>query len=157
MVPKDAFFTVDKTGDGKADCLGFYIVNVISPLAIPADVPSDPAELAKLAGVDDLNSLITVTLDDVDLGFDFNKLELRYEDKSVRFTNLADAAGVTVPVGGKIVVIYDYPESEYPEGMEIVGEHELKIKYSVAGNEGEITAKRELTADKACLPYPPSI
>ena len=38
-----------------------------------------------------------------------------------------------------------------------VGEHELKIKYSVAGNEGEIGAKRELTEDRKCIAYPPEI
>ncbi|MHA1372579.1 MAG: hypothetical protein ACTSRA_23020, partial [Promethearchaeota archaeon] len=97
MVPKNSFFTVDKTGDGKVDAIGFYIVNVISPLSIPADVPSTPGELAKLTGVDDLNSLISVILDGVDLGFDFEKLELTYQDKSVKLANLSDAAGLTIP------------------------------------------------------------
>ena len=89
--------------------------------------------------------------------FDFSKLELRYEDKSVRMTNLADAAGVTIPVGGKLIMIYDYPETEYPEGMEIIGEHEVSIKYSVAGQEGEITAKRALLEERHCLKYPPEV
>ncbi|MHA1700096.1 MAG: hypothetical protein ACTSWN_14740 [Promethearchaeota archaeon] len=151
MVPKNSFFNVDKTGDGKPDAFGFYIINVISPLSIPAEVPSDPDELAKLAGVDDLNSLLNVTVDGEDIGFDFKKLELRHEDKSVRLDKLADAAGVTVPVGGKIVVIYDYP------GGLPVGEHEITIKYGVAGSEGEISVKRELTEDRSCISYPPDI
>ncbi|MBN2151448.1 MAG: hypothetical protein JW839_08385 [Candidatus Lokiarchaeota archaeon] len=157
LIPANAFFTVDKNGDGKADAIGFYIVNVISPLALPADIPKDPKELAKLAGVDDLSSLITVTLDGVDLKFDFNKLELRYEGKGVRMANLADAAGITIPVGGKVVVIYDYPESEYPPGMNIVGEHELVVKYNIAGQSGEIGAKREVTSDRVKLKYPPDV
>ncbi|MHA1794308.1 MAG: hypothetical protein ACTSVI_16845 [Promethearchaeota archaeon] len=150
MVPKDSFFNVDKSGDGKADAFGFYIVNVISPLAVPADVPTDPAELAKLAGVDDLNSLLTVIVDGEDIGFDFKNLELRYEDKSVTLDNLADAAGVTVPVGGKLVVIYSGKTLE-------PGEHEITIKYGVAGSEGEISVKRTLSDDRSCLSYPPSV
>ncbi len=98
MVPKNSFFTVDKNGDGKGDAIGFYIINVLSPLTIPSEIPSDPKELAKLAGVDDLNKLITVTLNGVDIGFDFKKLELRHEDKSARLDNLAAAAGITIPV-----------------------------------------------------------
>ncbi len=157
MVPANSFFTVDKNGDGKAESIGFYIVNVISPLSLPADIPKDPKELAKLAGVSDLNSLISVSLDGVDLKFDFNKLELRYEDKSVRIGNLADAAGITIPVGAKVVVIYDYPEKEYPPGMKIVGEHELTIKYNVAGQSGDLSAKREVTSDRVCVKYPPDV
>jgi len=42
-------------------------------------------------------------------------LELRYEDKGVKIGNLADAAGITIPVGGKVVFIYDYPEDDYPQ------------------------------------------
>ncbi|MHA1996834.1 MAG: hypothetical protein ACTSU9_01880, partial [Promethearchaeota archaeon] len=142
MVPKDAFMNVDKSGDGKADSFGFYIVNVISPIAIPADIPSDPAELAKLAGVDDINSLLTVTVDGESIDFDINNLELRYEDKAVTISTLGEAAGVTVPVGGKLVVIYS--------GKTLTeGEHEVSIKYGVAGSEGEITVKRELLPEKA--------
>lgn len=151
MVPADALFCVDKNGDGKADAIGFYIINVISPISIPADVPTDPKELAKLAGVDSLNSLIKVTIDGKDIGFDFAKLELRHEDKSVKISNLKDAAGVTVPVGGKLVVIYDWP------GGMPAGEHEISIKYGVAGSEGEIAVTRELQADRACLKYPPVV
>ncbi|MFX0101759.1 MAG: hypothetical protein ACFFCS_19500 [Candidatus Hodarchaeota archaeon] len=151
MVPKDAFMNIDKSGDGKPDAFGFYIVNVISPLAIPAEIPSSPEELAKLAGVDDLNSLLSILVDGEELDFDFNKLELRYEDKGVTFATLADAAGVTIPVGGKIVAIYDYP------GGLSVGEHEITIKYGVAGSEGEIGVKRELLEEKACVKYPPEV
>ena len=150
MVPKDSFMNIDTTGDGKADAFGFYIVNVISPLAIPAEVPSDPAELAKLAGVDDINSLLTVTVDGEDIGFEFKNLELRYEDKSVTIDTLADAAGVTVPVGGKLIAIY--------KGRTLSpGEHEVSIKYGVAGSEGEIAVKRELKEEKACVAYPPTV
>ena len=70
---------------------------------------------------------------------------------------MGDAAGITIPVGGKIVVIYDYPESEYPEGFEVAGEHELKIKYSVAGTEGELGAKRVLAEDRMRIKYPPEV
>jgi hypothetical protein len=157
MVPANAFFTVDKNGDGKAESIGFYIVNVLSPISLPADIPKDPKELAKLAGVSDLNSLITVMLDGVDLKFDFKKLELRYEGKSVKFGNLADAAGMTIPVGAKVVVIYDFPEKEYPPGIKMVGEHELTVKYNVAGQSGDLSVKREVTNDRARLKYPPDV
>nr|MDO8116842.1 hypothetical protein [Candidatus Sigynarchaeota archaeon] len=157
MVPKNSFFTVDKNGDGKGDAIGFYIVNVLSPLAIPSDIPSDPKELAKLAGVDDLNKLITVTLNGVDIGFDFKKLELRYENKSARLDNLAAAAGITIPVGGKVVIIYDLAEKDYPAGMKAIGEHEVIIKYNAGGQSGELSAKREITADRVCLKYPPDV
>nr|MDO8115935.1 hypothetical protein [Candidatus Sigynarchaeota archaeon] len=151
MVPADSFFNVDKNGDGKADAFGFYIINVISPLAIPAEIPSDPKELAKLAGVDDLSSLLSVSVDGKELPFDINKVELRYEDKGVKLSNLAAAAGITIPVGGKVVAIYDYP------GGLPVGEHEITIKYGVGGSGGEISVKRELMADRACLKYPPVV
>nr|MDO8108683.1 hypothetical protein [Candidatus Sigynarchaeota archaeon] len=157
MIPANAFFTVDKNGDGKAESIGFYIVNVISPISIPADIPKDPKELAKLAGVSDLNSLITVTLDGIDLKFDFKKLELLYEGKSVKMGNLADAAGVTLPVGGIVVVLYDYPEKDYPPGTKMIGEHELVVKYNVAGQSGDISAKREVTKERTLLKYPPDI
>jgi hypothetical protein len=151
MVPADSFFNVCKETPGTPDAFGFYIINVISPLAIPADVPSDPAELAKLAGVDDLSSLLKITMDGEEIPFDIEKLELRYEDKSVRLSNLADAAGVTVPVGGKIVAIYDYP------GGLSVGKHTLKVTYNVGGSTGEIEVERELTEDRACMDYPPVV
>ena len=157
MLPANSFFTIDKDGDGKAEAIGFYIVNVISPLSLPAEIPSTPEELVKLAGASDLNSLISVTLDGVDLGFDFNKLELRYEDKSVKIGNLADAAGITIPVGGKVVFIYDYPENDYPAGITMIGEHELTLKYNLAGQSGDISVKREVTEDRARLSYPPDV
>ncbi|MBD3188912.1 hypothetical protein GF325_18945 [Candidatus Bathyarchaeota archaeon] len=150
MVPKDSFFCVDKSGDGKADAFGFYIINVISPLSIPADIPSDPDALAKMANVDDINSLLSVSVDGEELDFDIKNLELRYEDKSVTIDNLSDAAGVTVPVGGKVVIIYSGKTLE-------PGEHEIVIKYGVAGSEGEIGVKRELAEDRACLSYPPEV
>lgn len=113
-------------------------MNVLSPLSLPADIPKDPKELAKLVGVADLDSIISVTLDGVDLKFDFNKLELRFEDKSVKLSNIADAAGLTIPVGRKIVLIYDYPEKDYPPNIKMIGEHELVVNYNVAGQSGEL-------------------
>lgn len=151
MVPEDSFFNTCKNTPGEPDAFGFYIVNVLSPLSIPADIPSDPQELAKLAGVDDISQLISVNLDGQDLDFDINKLELRYEDKSVMLTNLADAAGITIPVGGKLIIIY-----EYPGGLS-VGEHELTVKINIGGSPQEITAKRELKEERAALEYPPSV
>lgn len=157
MVPKNSFFTVDKTGDGKSDAIGLYIVNVISPFSIPPEIPPTPEELAKLAGVEDLNSIISLTIDGVDVGFDFKNLELRYEDKGITLETLGEAAGVTLPVGGKLTIIYDFPESQYPDGMTALGEHEVVIKYNVGGQEGELSAKREIPEERVAISYPPDI
>lgn len=150
MIPEDSFFNTCKNGS-EPDTFGFYIVNVISPLSVPAEIPSDPEELAKLAGVDDLSKLITVSVDGQELEFDINKLSLKYEDKIVTLANLADAAGVTIPVGGKLVLMY-----EYPGGLS-VGEHEVTVKINIGGGAQEITAKRELKEERAALPYPPEV
>nr|MDO8113444.1 hypothetical protein [Candidatus Sigynarchaeota archaeon] len=149
MIPEDSFFNVCKKVAGKPDAFGFYIVNVISPLTVPSEIPSDPKELAKLAGVDDLSKLITVTLDGKALAVDLNKVELRYENKSVTLKNLKDAAGVTIPVGGKLALIYDYP------GGLKEGEHELVVKVGIGGNVQEISAKRVLKKERVALKYPP--
>ncbi|HME54551.1 MAG TPA: hypothetical protein VKM55_20230 [Candidatus Lokiarchaeia archaeon] len=151
MIPEDSFFNTCKETPGEPDMFGFYIINVLSPLSIPAEIPSDPEELAKLAGVDDLSKLITVGVDGSDLDFDISKLELKYEDKIVTLANLADAAGVTIPVGGKLVIMYAYP------GGLSVGEHEITVKINIGGGAQEISAKRELKEDRAALPYPPEV
>nr|MDO8113445.1 hypothetical protein [Candidatus Sigynarchaeota archaeon] len=151
MIPEDSFFNVCKKTAGKPDAIGLYIVNVISPLTVPAEIPSDPKELAKLAGVDDLSKLISITIDGKAVPFDINKLELRFENKGVTLKNLKDAAGVTVPVGGKLALIYDYP------GGLKEGEHEIVIKAGIGGNVQEIAAKRVLKKERVALKYPPVI
>ncbi|NMC07982.1 MAG: hypothetical protein GYA24_22440, partial [Candidatus Lokiarchaeota archaeon] len=139
-----------KTGS-KPTHFGFYIVKVISPLSIPAEIPSDPKELAKLAGVDDLSKLINLSVDGKEMAFDINKLVLRYEDKEVTLKNLKDAAGVTIPVGGKLAIMY-----EMAGGLP-AGEHEIVVKAGIGGNVQEIAAKRTLKPERANLPYPPKI
>lgn len=150
MIPEDSFFNTCKTGSQPTH-FGFYIVNVISPLSIPAEIPSDPKELAKLAGVDDLSKLINLSVDGKEMAFDINKLVLRYEDKEVTLKNLKDAAGVTIPVGGKLAIMY-----EMAGGLP-AGEHEIVVKAGIGGNVQEIAAKRTLKPERANLPYPPKI
>ena len=151
MIPEDSFFNTTKGKAAKPTHFGFYIVNVISPLSIPAEIPSDPKELAKLAGVDDLSKLINLSVDGKELAFDIKKLTLRYEDKEVTLLNLKDAAGVTIPVGGKLIIMY-----EMPGGLP-AGEHEIVVKAGIGGNVQEIAAKRTLKPERANLPYPPKV
>jgi hypothetical protein len=146
MIPEDSFFNATKGKAAKPTHMGLYIVNVISPLSIPAEIPSDPKELAKLAGVDDISKLINLSIDGKDLAFDINKLVLKYEDKLVTIKNLKDAAGVTLPVGGKLSIMYEMP------GGLAAGEHEIIIKAGIGGNVQEISAKRTLKAERMNLP-----
>jgi hypothetical protein len=146
MIPEDAFFNTSKVKGGKPTHMGFYIVNVISPLSIPAEIPSDPKELAKLAGVDDISKLINLSLDGKELAFDINKLVLKYEDKLVTIKTLKDAAGVTIPVGGKLFIMYEMA------GGLAAGEHEIIVKVGLGGNVQEISAKRTLKEDRVNLP-----
>ncbi len=146
MIPEDSFFNTTKGKAAKPTHFGFYIVNVISPLSIPAEIPSDPKELAKLAGVDDLSKLINLSVDGKEMKFDIEKLSLKYEDKIVTLKNLKDAAGVTLPVGGKLFIMYEYP------GGLTEGEHEIIVKAGIGGNVQEIAAKRVLKADRMNLP-----
>jgi len=39
----------------------------------------------------------------------------------------------------------------------MIGEHELTLKYNVAGHAGDISVKREVTEDRARLQYPPDV
>jgi len=156
MIPPNSFFTVDKDGDGMADSIGFYIVNILNPITILDGLPTDLTELAKFIGISDFNTFMTVTIDGIDIGFDIEKVELIIEDKSTKIANLADLAGITIPLGGKIIIIYDYPEKDYPAGFEIIGEHELEIKYNMEGSIlgiPPIIVKREITSDRVRLEY----
>jgi hypothetical protein len=146
MIPEDSFFNTTKGKAAKPTHMGLYIVNVISPLSIPAEIPSDPKELAKLAGVDDLSKLINFSIDGKEIGFDINKLVLKFEDKIVTLKNLKDAAGVTLPVGGKLFLMYEMP------GGLAAGEHEIVIKIGIGGNVQEISAKRTLKPERVNLP-----
>jgi len=151
MVPENALFNTCKETPGVPDAFGFYFINVLAPLTIPSDLPNTPEELARMAEVDDLSNLFNLTVDGQDIGFDINKLEMRVEDTSVTLANVTAAAGLMIPVGGKVIIMHDYP------GGLSVGEHEITVKINIGGSLQEISIKRELNEDRAALPYPPEM
>jgi hypothetical protein len=90
MIPKDAVKLVGND-------LELTMVNVISPISID-EVP------------DDLLNYLEVKIDnEVVLGADkkdaANGLKIKWEDKTFTMANVKEAVGLTLPVGGNLVVI----------------------------------------------------
>ncbi|GAB4306994.1 MAG: hypothetical protein Kow0069_04160 [Promethearchaeota archaeon] len=86
MVPADA---VKATDDGFV----IEVTNVISPLTVD-EIPENI----------NLAEMVTFKVDDEEL--DPNDFVLRFEDVEVSLQNPQAALGVTVPVGGKLMIIY---------------------------------------------------
>jgi len=95
--------------------------------------------------------LINLSVDGKELAFDIKKLTLALRGQGSHSAHLKDAAGVTIPVGGKLIIMY-----EMPGGLP-AGEHEIVVKAGIGGNVQEIAAKRTLKPERANLPYPPKV
>ncbi|MHA1732833.1 MAG: hypothetical protein ACTSU5_12880 [Promethearchaeota archaeon] len=114
MVPMDAVKATDN---------GFVIevTNVISPLSVD-EIP------------DDLSNLISFKVDGKELPVE--KFKLKHEDTVVDIMNPQSALGVTVPVGGKIEIIYEGGKLE-------PGTHEFEVNIQ-ADSPVSIKLEREL-------------
>ncbi|MHA1682108.1 MAG: hypothetical protein ACTSUE_14310 [Promethearchaeota archaeon] len=114
MIAKDA---VKNTDDGwKVD-----IKNVISPLSVD-EIPENVIDM------------FTITVDDVEV--DKTKVSLGFEDKKISIENPQEALGVTVPVGG-IIVLECKGEKLSP------GSHKFKLEIA-AGGDMSIEFEREV-------------
>ncbi len=114
MVPMDAVKATDN---------GFVIevTNVISPLSVD-EIP------------DDLSNLISFKVDGKDLPVE--DFKLKHEDLIVDIKNPQGALGATIPVGGKIEIIYEGGKIE-------AGTHEFEVNIQ-ADNPISIKLDREL-------------
>lgn len=116
MVPQDA---VKATDEG----FEIHVTNVISPLSVD-EIPADL----------DLSSVLSFKVDGEELPVD--KFELQHEDTVVSIQDPSSALGVTIPVGGVIII-------RYKGGKMEAGEHEWEVNINI-DNPISIKLTREL-------------
>ncbi len=137
LPPKKSVFTVDTTGDGKADSIKIVVLNVMAPLSIPkkedlgdVDVDEiDPSEYGKLM-LDGEEIDISKGSSSIEL----IKQSLRVYHKGETFT-FKDAiggnmAGRTLAMGDEIVVVFKLEDAflgKLTEGKHTIGIESEKI------------------------------
>ncbi|GAB4315453.1 MAG: hypothetical protein Kow0069_17330 [Promethearchaeota archaeon] len=139
IVPMDALANYDTTGDGRPDHVGLTYVNLLAPLEIPQDL--DPDDL--------ISQLKEVAIDDAPLDREAVLAgQVWYEGEKFTLENLAAAAGRTVPIGGRLLILLPYPGG-LPEGK-----HKVRLVTEYQGQQSVTEFEREVSADRLCLEAP---
>ncbi|MHA1733152.1 MAG: hypothetical protein ACTSU5_14490 [Promethearchaeota archaeon] len=122
IFPPDGLANLDTTGDGKVDSLRITYLNLISPIEIP-DMDLE-AEI-KNSGVDlnDFSTIAKIKIDGKDIPIKAENISIWFEGEEYTLSNIQKAAGKTVPIGGKLTVVYKYGDIPVLEP----GDHEFDV------------------------------
>lgn len=135
--PKKSVFTVDTTGDGKADMIKIVALNLFAPFEIPAKADLgdinvdeiDPSEYVKLF----LNGdKIDISKGSPNVELIKQSLRILHKGDSFSFDNALDGkmGGRTIAMGDQITVMFKLDESflaKLTEGKHTIGVESDKI------------------------------
>ena len=142
--PKKCVFTVDTTGDGKADSIQIKVINLLVPFVIPEKIEIGEVDL-KRYDIDnfDLSKYANLFLDDIQINISKNSLNseliknrfiIYHKGESFKFDDIIDGklSGRTVALGDSISVLIKLDD----ENLNLLskGNHVFKIESDLISN-----------------------
>lgn len=137
ILPMDALSNVDVSGDGTADHVQFVAYNVMLPISV--------SEMS--AWGLDLEKAGTLYIDGEEL--DPAKVLAYYDGQKYSLATFYENVDLVIPIGGRAKILYPWP------GGLSLGEHTLRCAYEWDQFVGDITVTREITENRACVPFSP--
>ena len=131
--PKKSVFTVDTTGDGKADSLQIIGLNVIQPFTIPENIDLGDFDLEDF----DLNDYGQVLLDEEPLDLSKQKINIQAIRESLKVYHKGEsykideilggkAGGKTIAMGDKLTILIKLDEADLNKLT--IGKHTITIE-----------------------------
>ena len=131
--PKKSVFTVDTTGDGKADSVKVAAINILAPFSIPVkedlgDINVDEIDASKYGN-------LLLNGEDIDIFKDAKNIELikqslrvYHKGESFTFDDIIEGkmGGRTIAMGDEITVVFKLDESFLAKLTE--GKHTIGVK-----------------------------
>ena len=142
--PKKCVFTVDTTGDGKADSIQIKVINLLVPFVIPEKIEIGEVDL-KRYDIDnfDLSKYANLFLDDIQINISKNSLNseliknrfiIYHKGESFKLDDIIDGklSGRTIALGDSISVLIKLDD----ENLNLLskGNHVFKIESDLISN-----------------------
>jgi hypothetical protein len=155
--PKKSVFTVDTTGDGKADSIQIIALNVIQPFTIPENIDLGEFDLEDF----DLTDYGEILLDEEPLDISKQNINIQAIRESVTVYHKGEsftidevlggkAGGKTIAMGDKLTILIKLNEGDLNKLT--VGKHSITVE---AENIPTLEINFELTDESINLQFDP--